>query len=143
MGAQGNGYRNIVRAVIREVAVQNWLNLKRNKELSFSKMKKETLVDALDRAIEECTELIHACVKKKRYPKKYVHDGRILDEKIRNEMADVIAAIFIIKNLLGLDTKQIDKRIDEKLKRWGDPESNIIPLPSAGELIEKYRKRRK
>jgi len=74
--------------------------------------------ELLAKLMEECGELTQAAAKKQRYPKKYIHDGRIVSEKLEHEMGDVIAFIIMTRNELGLDNKNITKRVQQKLEKW-------------------------
>lgn len=67
-------------------------------------MNEVALREDLKHLAEECAELIHATLKKERYPTKREHDGRVLNVWLENEMLDVVERINNVAQQLGMPT---------------------------------------
>jgi NTP pyrophosphatase (non-canonical NTP hydrolase) len=78
----------------------------------------------LTKLIEECGELVQIAAKKIAYPTKAFHPdglGRSIDERLEDEMADVLAAIYFVRDKIGLSDHDINARMvskSEVFKRW-------------------------
>jgi NTP pyrophosphatase (non-canonical NTP hydrolase) len=72
--------------------------------------------DGLAKLIEECGELIQVCGKKLAYFTTNDHPdgGPPLNQRLEDEMGDVVAAVNIVVQLLGLDEDAIDDRVAQK-----------------------------
>lgn len=78
----------------------------------------------LTKLIEECGELIQICAKKIAYPNKAFHpDGlrRSIDQRIEDEMGDVLAALYFVRDKIGLSDHDINAQMQSKsrmFKEW-------------------------
>ena len=95
-------------------------------------MKLETLVHTM----EECGELVRACAK-------IIRHGEYTDPKYTAnlivEMGDVKAMMLILESSMSIDPEEVDKRVQEKLKKYG---KYITIKPSSllySEEPERYR----
>lgn len=84
----------------------------------------------LAKLAEECGELLQVVGKKLAYPEGDHPDGvGPLDERMQEEMADVMAAILFTANKLKLDVEAIGNRMETKIalfEKWD--ESGISTL---------------
>lgn len=86
--------------------------------------------DGLAKLIEECGELLQVAGKKLEYYSTDVHPdgGPRLDERLEDEIADVIAACTLVRGLHRLDVNRIHARATAKLalfEEWAaDPTNN-------------------
>jgi NTP pyrophosphatase (non-canonical NTP hydrolase) len=79
--------------------------------------------DGLAKLIEECGELIQVCGKKLAYfdTNEHPDGGPPLNQRLEEEMADVVAAINTAAQLLGLDEEAITSRVASKqalFRKW-------------------------
>lgn len=93
----------------------------------------------LTKLAEECGELIQVIGKKLAYYNTQTHPdgGPPIDERLRDEMADVLAAIAVVAELYGLDKEVFFQRADAKkelfLKWHADPDNNTEAIDYKGE----------
>ncbi len=91
---------------------------------------------------EELGELMQVVGKKLAYYDTDVHPdgGPALSARLEEEMADVVAAIFLVKENLNLDDCRINERIEKKLalfRKWHiDSSSNLHGIDAAVKSME-------
>jgi NTP pyrophosphatase (non-canonical NTP hydrolase) len=73
----------------------------------------------LTKLVEECGELIQVAAKRMSYPKGDHPDGAgCLEERMEDEMGDVLAAIYFTARETGLNIDRIEERKTEKLYQY-------------------------
>ena len=72
----------------------------------------------LTKLMEECGELIQIAAKKEAFLNTDVHPDNkgLMSVRLIEEMADVVAAISLVMQKLGLDREEFNKRYLEKIK---------------------------
>jgi hypothetical protein len=73
---------------------------------SFEELTRE---ECLLKSAEEAAELVHALLKKVRYPHKYEHDGRIMNLHIKKEWQQTIHYMKMVDKHLSLDLFEKDQ----------------------------------
>lgn len=78
--------------------------------------------NGLAKLAEECGELTQVAAKKIAYPNTDAHpDGSLLTLRLQDEIADVLAAIEVVRENFKLDASEIEFRVARKLalfRRW-------------------------
>jgi NTP pyrophosphatase (non-canonical NTP hydrolase) len=75
--------------------------------------------DGLTKLMEECGELIQVAAKKSAYPNGEHPDGAgDLNERLEQEIADVMAACHFVTQTWNLDASNIDARMEKKYLRF-------------------------
>lgn len=75
--------------------------------------------DGLTKLIEECGELVQVAAKRIAFPNDIFHpDGSNQDERLQEEIGDVLGAIQFVIEQFALDDLVIDQRVALKLERF-------------------------
>lgn len=81
--------------------------------------------DGLTKLMEECGELIQIAAKKSAFPDSEIHpDGKSINIRLQEEIADVVAAISLVVAVFDLDRKFIDDRANTKAQLFFEWQSD-------------------